>query len=79
MALQTSFAGWVRIVNIHPGMILEPEGFPAKEKKAIIANTPLKIIGDPEQVAILVRTALELDYWADNVVFAGGQQWRHRV
>lgn len=79
MALQTSFAGNVRVVNIHPGMIFEPPGFSAAEKQTIVANTPSHAIGTPEQAAKLVRTALELDYWVDNVYLAGGQQWRHRL
>lgn len=79
MGLQTSFAGIVRVVNIHPGMILEPPDFPANEKQTIIANTPTQAIGEPAQAASLVRTALELDYWVDNVYLAGGQQWRHRL
>lgn len=79
MALQTSHAGTIRVVNIHPGMILEPLNFPANEKEVIINNTPVKDIGDPTQAAKLVRTALELDYWVDNVYLAGGQQWRHRL
>lgn len=79
MALQTSFAGTIRVVNIHPGMILEPSDFPAPEKETIIAHTPTQSIGDPAQAAKLVRTALELDYWVDNIHFAGGQQWRHRL
>lgn len=79
MALQTSFAGSVRVVNIHPGMILEPAGFPSAEKQVIVANTPTQSIGTPEQAAKLVKTALELDFWVDNVYLAGGQQWRHRV
>lgn len=79
MALQTSYAGTVRVVNIHPGMILEPVGFPPEEKQEIIANTPVHNMGDPLQAAKLVRTALELDFWVDNVYLAGGQQWRHRL
>lgn len=79
MALQTTYAGTVRVINIHPGMILEPPNFPAAEKQEIITNTPVQEIGSPEQAAKLVRTALELDFWADNVYLAGGQQWRHRL
>lgn len=79
MALQTSFAGFIRVVNIHPGMILEPADFSTAEKQTIINNTPTRAIGTPEQAAKLVRTALELDYLADNINFAGGQQWRHRL
>ena len=79
MALQTTFAGVVRVVNIHPGMILEPPNFPEKQKESIRANTPVKQIGTPEQAAKLVRTALELDFLADNIYLAGGQQWRHRL
>lgn len=79
MGLQTSFAGHIRVVNIHPGMILEPRGFPASEKITIIDNTPTRAIGTPEQAARLVRVALELDYLADNINFSGGQQWRHRL
>lgn len=79
MALQTTFAGSIRVVNIHPGMILEPSDFPAAEKETIIDNTPTRAIGTPEQAAKLVRTALEIDYLADNIRLAGGQQWRHRL
>ncbi len=79
MAMQTSFAGTVRVVNIHPGMILEPAGFPGAEKEVIVTNTPTQNIGTPEQAAKLVKTALELDFWVDNVYLAGGQQWRHRL
>lgn len=79
MALQTTFARRIRVVNIHPGMILEPEGFPTHNKESIIANTPTGTIGDPKQAARLVRLALELDFWIDNVRLAGGQQWRHRL
>ncbi len=78
MALQSSFKGVVRVVNIHPGMILPPPDFPAAEKKNIVRNTPTGDIGDPKQAAKLVRTALELDFLADNIYLAGGQQWRHR-
>lgn len=78
MALQSSFKGVVRVVNIHPGMILPPPDFPAAEKKNIVRNTPTGGIGDPEQAAKLARTALELDFLADNIYLAGGQQWRHR-
>lgn len=79
MALQTTFAGTVRVVNIHPGMILEPPDFPAEEKQMITDNTPTQSIGTPEQAAHLVRSALELDYLVDNIYLAGGQQWRHRL
>lgn len=79
MALQTQFAGTIRVVNIHPGMILEPLDFPAAEKEKIMNNTPTKNIGTPEQAAKLVRTALELDFLVDNIRLAGGQQWRHRL
>lgn len=79
MALQSSFHGFIRVVNIHPGMILEPAGFPADEKAEIIQNTPTGEIGTPQQAAKLVRTALELDFLADNIYLAGGQQWRHRL
>lgn len=79
MGLQTTFAGTVRIVNIHPGMILEPPKFPATEKREIIRNTPVRQIGDPLQAAKLVRLALESDFLADNVYLDGGQHWRHRL
>lgn len=79
MALQSSFHGFVRVVNIHPGMVLEPAGFSADEKAEIIKNTPTGEIGTPQQAAKLVRTALELDFLADNIFIAGGQQWRHRL
>lgn len=79
MALQTTFAGTVRIVNIHPGMILEPPDFPTKEKKVIVENTPVKAIGDPQQAARLVRVAMENDFLADNIYLDGGQHWRHRL
>lgn len=79
MALQTSFAGTIRVVNIHPGMILEPPGFRPDVKQSIMDNTPTQSIGSPEQAAALVKTALELDFLADNIYLAGGQQWRHRI
>ena len=79
MALQTTFAGTIRVVNIHPGMILEPEGFRPDVKQSIMDNTPTQNIGSPEQAAKLVKTALELDFLADNIYLAGGQQWRHRL
>lgn len=79
MALQSSFHGVIRVVNIHPGMILEPVGFSATEKAEIIRNTPTGEIGTPQQAAKLVRSAIELDFLADNIYLAGGQQWRHRL
>lgn len=79
MALQTTFAGVVRVVNIHPGMILEPPGFLPEAKQSILDNTPTKNIGSPEQAAALAKAALELDFLADNIYLAGGQQWRHRL
>lgn len=79
MALQTTFAGTIRVVNIHPGMILEPAGFRPDVKQSIMDNTPTQSIGSPEQAATLVKTALELDFLADNIYLAGGQQWRHRI
>ncbi|MEK7557167.1 MAG: SDR family oxidoreductase [Patescibacteria group bacterium] len=79
MSLQTTFAGVIRVVNIHPGLILEPPNFPEKQKESIRVNTPVKQIGSPEQAAKLVRTALELDFLVDNIRLAGGQQWRHRL
>lgn len=79
MALQTTFAGAIRVVNIHPGMILEPPGFPPDEKQSIIAHTPTHAIGDPEQAAKLTRVALVTDFLADNVYLDGGQHWRHRL
>lgn len=79
MALQTSFAGSIRVVNIHPGMILEPEGFSSDVKQSIVNNTPTQNIGTPQQAASLVRQALQLDFLADNIYLAGGQQWRHRL
>lgn len=79
MALQTTFAGTVRIVNIHPGMILEPPNFPPAEKQEIVENTPTKSMGDPQQAATLVRTALELDFLAADIPLDGGQHWRHRL
>ena len=79
MALQTSCAGAVRVVNIHPGMILEPPDFPADEKAEIVRHTPAQDIGSPEQAAELVQTALKLDYLVDNIYLDGGQHWRHRL
>lgn len=79
MALQTSFAGTIRVVNIHPGMILEPPDFPTEEKREILQNTPTKSLGDPQQAARLVRLALESDFLADNIHLDGGQHWRHRL
>lgn len=79
MSLQTTFAGVIRVVNIHPGMILPPPNFPEKQLESIQQNTPTKTIGTPEQAAKLVRTALELDFLADNIYLSGGQQWRHRL
>lgn len=79
MALQTTFAGAIRVVNIHPGMILEPEGFPTHDRKSIQSHTPTREIGTPQQAAQLVRAALELDFLVDNIRLAGGQQWRHRL
>ncbi|TSC61745.1 MAG: short-chain dehydrogenase/reductase SDR, partial [Parcubacteria group bacterium Gr01-1014_106] len=79
MALQTTFAGTIRVVNIHPGMILEPKDFPAKEKQEIVQNTPTRSTGDPQQAARLVRLALETDFLADNIRLDGGQHWRHRL
>ncbi len=79
MALQTTFAGVVRVVNIHPGMILEPEGFLVEQRKSIQGHTPTKMIGTPQQAAQLVRVAMELDFLVDNIRLAGGQQWRHRL
>lgn len=79
MALQTTFAGFIRVVNIHPGMILEPEGFPVQQRKSIQGHTPTKMIGTPQQAAQLVRVAMELDFLVDNIRLAGGQQWRHRL
>lgn len=78
-ALQMTFAGTIRVVNIHPGMILEPPDFSAAEKRAIVENTPTRSIGDPQQAAKLVRLALESDFLADNVYLDGGQHWRHRL
>lgn len=79
MALQTTFHGVVRVVNIHPGIILEPANFPTKEKDEIMRHTPTGDIGTAQQAAQLVRAALELDYLVDNIHLAGGQQWRHRL
>lgn len=79
MALQTSFAGTIRVVNIHPGLILAPPDMTAAHQESIQRNTPTQTIGSPEQAAALVRTALELDFLADNIYLAGGQQWRHRL
>lgn len=79
MALQTTFAGTIRVVNIHPGMILEPKDFDPKEKQEILANTPTKSVGDPQQAARLVRAALETDFLVGNVYLDGGQHWRHRL
>jgi NAD(P)-dependent dehydrogenase (short-subunit alcohol dehydrogenase family) len=79
MALQSSFAGYVRVVNIQPGMILEPPNFLAAQKESIMKNTPTQGIGTPQQAAQLVHTALELDFLADTINLAGGQQWRHRL
>lgn len=79
MALQVSFAGTVRVVNIQPDMLMAPPNFPAAKKANIINHTPVKDIGSAEQAAALVRSALEIDYLADNINLAGGQQWRHRL
>ena len=79
MALQTTFAGTIRVVNILPGMILEPPAFPAAEKREIVKNTPTQSIGDPQQAAKLVRLALELNFLVGNIPLNGGQHWRHRL
>lgn len=79
MAMQTSYAGNVRVVNIHPGMILEPPDFAAEEKAEIVKHTPTADIGTPEQAAELVRASLELDFLAENIRLDGGQHWRHRL
>jgi NAD(P)-dependent dehydrogenase (short-subunit alcohol dehydrogenase family) len=77
--LQVDFADIVRVVNILPGLLLAPDDLPTSELESIVANTPTHNHGTPEQAAQLVRTALELDFWADDVHLAGGQQWRHRL
>lgn len=79
MSLQTTFAGTVRIVNIHPALILEPPEFPADEKQVIISHTPTQDVGTPEQAAKLVHLALTTDFLADNIYLDGGQHWRHRL
>lgn len=79
MALQTTFSGTIRVVNVHPGMLMEPPQFPPKEKQEIIQNTPTHSTGDPQQAARLVRLALETDFLADNIHLDGGQHWRHRL
>lgn len=78
-ALQVEFAGTIRVVNIHPGMLAPPADLPEKEKQEIIANTPVKQAGDPQQAARLVRTALECDFLATDIYLDGGQHWRHRL
>jgi NAD(P)-dependent dehydrogenase (short-subunit alcohol dehydrogenase family) len=79
IGIMMSHPGRVRVVNILPGMIQEPPGFSAAEKKAIIANTPTQSIGDPQQAAELVRVACTLDYLATDIYLDGGQHWRHRL
>jgi pteridine reductase len=60
-SLALEFAPDVRVNAIAPGAIAWPEScgdFPANERERIVAQTPLKRIGSPEDIASMVKTLL---------------------
>lgn len=60
-ALAKELAPYVQVNSVAPGPVLLPENFTAVEKRNVIEKTPLKRIGEPEDVAkavlFLVRDA----------------------
>ncbi len=52
----------VTVNAIAPGAILPPEDWPASAREHLVATTPLKRLGAPEDVVAAVRYLLENDY-----------------
>jgi len=58
-ALALELAPTVQVNGVAPGPVLLPEGSSAAFRKAVVAATPLKRIGSPEDVANAVVFLLE--------------------
>lgn len=57
--LAKALAPHVQVVSIAPGPILPPPGITATRKNKVIARTPLKKFGTPEDIAAAVRFVVE--------------------
>ena len=58
-ALAKSLAPHVQVNAILPGPVLLPEDMNARERKKIIAGTPLGRLGSPKDIASAVRFLIE--------------------
>lgn len=70
--LAAALAPGVRVNAVSPGFVLAPEGFPATAAAAFAADTPLKRLGAPADVAGAVRYLLDATFVTGEVLHVDG-------
>lgn len=71
-ALAKTFAPEVRVNAVAPGAVLLPEGWDQEASRRLADTTPLKRIGEAEDVARAVLYLVEADYVTGDVIFVDG-------
>jgi pteridine reductase len=76
-ALARALAPDVRVNAVAPGTVLVPEGWPEDTARRLVATTPLRRLGAPEDVTRAVIFLLESDYvTGETIVVDGGRHVR---
>jgi pteridine reductase len=76
-ALARAMAPEVRVNAVAPGTVLLPESWPADAARRLAETTPLRRLGDPEDVTRAVIFLLEADYiTGETIVVDGGRHIR---
>lgn len=71
-ALAAALAPRVRVNAIAPGAVLAPPNWPAAEQEKFAAETPLRRVGTPEDVAQAVRYLVSAPYVTGETLFVDG-------
>lgn len=71
-SLAKKLAPDIRVNCVAPGAVLLPEGWPEEERRKIIASTPLRRIGDPDDVAQAVIYLATATYVTGEVLIVDG-------
>jgi len=70
--LAVRFAPNVRVNAVQPGAVLPPEDWPDDARARFIANTPLKRLGTPEDVAAAVEYLIRATFVTGHVLVVDG-------
>jgi pteridine reductase len=71
-ALARELAPEVRVNAIAPGVVLMPESSDTRETERLVASTPLKRIGSPQDVAQAMLYLLEAEYVTGEMIIVDG-------